>query len=203
MSGEPATSVVDDLLDLSEQRKSIGPGTTRLICIDGLAGAGKTTLAAALAHRAGVRGTGVEVVHMDDLYRGWGGLLEAGESLFRQVVKPLSGGASSARYLVFDWDAAAFRSSHEFAAPDLLIVEGCGSGFPPVAEQAGVVVFLDAPDDIRLTRGLARDGEAMRPQWEAFMASEKVLENRDHTRDRADVVLDHQGRVVRWLGEAG
>ena len=42
-------------------------GTIRLVCIDGPAGSGKTTLAAALAAAVRRRGRSVEVVHLDDL----------------------------------------------------------------------------------------------------------------------------------------
>ncbi len=43
-------------------------GSTRLVCIDGPAGSGKTTLAEALSEVL----DGAPVVHMDDLYEGWG-----------------------------------------------------------------------------------------------------------------------------------
>ena len=46
-------------------------GAGRLVCIDGPAGSGKTTLAAAVAD---ARRAGARVVHMDDLYEGWSGL---------------------------------------------------------------------------------------------------------------------------------
>ena len=44
-------------------------GDGRLVCVDGPAGSGKTTLAAGIAAR-----TGAPVLHMDDLYPGWSGL---------------------------------------------------------------------------------------------------------------------------------
>ena len=54
-------------------------GAGRLVCVDGPAGAGKTTLAAALdrafrdALRPSVPAT-VQTLHMDDVYEGWAGL---------------------------------------------------------------------------------------------------------------------------------
>ncbi len=45
-------------------------GAGRLVCVDGPAGSGKTSLADAVARR-----TAAQVVHMDDLYGGWDGLL--------------------------------------------------------------------------------------------------------------------------------
>ncbi|MBJ7451459.1 MAG: uridine kinase, partial [Blastococcus sp.] len=43
-------------------------GGTRLVCVDGPAGSGKTTFAGRLA---AALGDDAELVHMDDLYAGW------------------------------------------------------------------------------------------------------------------------------------
>jgi hypothetical protein len=53
-----------------------------------------------------------------------------------------------------------------------------------------VRVWVEAPDDVRLQRGLARDGEAMRPQWLAWMRAEADHFAAEATRDRADVLID-------------
>ena len=49
-------------------------GPVRLVCIDGPAGSGKTTTAAALVASLQEHRRAVEVVHLDDLYEGWSGL---------------------------------------------------------------------------------------------------------------------------------
>ena len=51
-------------------------GTGRLVCVDGPAGSGKTTLGAELAER-----TGAQLVHGDDLMEGWRGLDAVGRQL--------------------------------------------------------------------------------------------------------------------------
>ena len=50
--------------------------TGRLVCVDGPAGSGKTTLGAALAER-----TGAQLIHSDDLMEGWRGLDAVGRQL--------------------------------------------------------------------------------------------------------------------------
>lgn len=67
-----------------------------------------------------------------------------------------------------------------------------------VAAAGALVVYVTAPEEVRLARGLARDGEAMRAEWVAFMADERALEERHRTRERADVVIDEVGTVLRW-----
>jgi len=49
---------------------------------------------------------------------------------------------------------------------------------------------------VRLARGLARDGVAEREHWAAWMADERSHFERERTRERADVRLDGDGRVV-------
>src|SRR5690606_19861061 len=79
------------VLDLAARR---GPrcGEVTVVLVDGPAGSGKTTLAAALEAAAGERGTGCTVVHMDDLYAGWRGLREGGAAL-TALLRDLADGA--------------------------------------------------------------------------------------------------------------
>ncbi len=58
-------------------------------------------------------------------------------------------------------------------------------------------MWVEAPDDVRLRRGLDRDGEDQRDHWLAWMAAEREHYRRNATRERADVVLDGWGRLVR------
>ena len=73
---DPASSDADRVLELARSRPpTLGDG--RLVCVDGPAGSGKTTLADALRRR---EPTAV-VVHMDDLFEGWDGLPTVGAQL--------------------------------------------------------------------------------------------------------------------------
>lgn len=160
-------------------------GVVRLVCIDGPAGSGKTTLAGRLA--AVLDGT---VLHMDDLYEGWSGL--EGDLLPRlqdQVLDPLSRGAT-ARYQRYDWVAARFDEWVDVPVPQVLVLEGCGSGQRAIAEHASLLAFVEAPAHVRLRRGLDRDGDQMREEWLRWMGLEAVHLAREGTRERADVLVD-------------
>lgn len=167
-----------------------------LLCIDGLAGAGKTTLAGRVAQEVAARGGTSAVVHMDDLYEGWGGLLEARDELAALVSQLQRSG--TATYRRWDWELSARAETVSIPASDVVVIEGCGSAPPLVDGAAALVVWITAPDELRLARGLRRDGEGMREHWLAFMADERTLRERDATPERADVVLDATGSALRW-----
>ncbi len=71
----------------------------------------------------------------------------------------------------------------------LLVVEGVGSGSRSHAARHTVLVWVEADDERRLARGMARDGEQMRAHWEQLMREEVELFARERTRERADVVV--------------
>ena len=49
----------------------------------------------------------------------------------------------------------------------LLVLEGVGSGRPRVADLVTVLVWVEAPHDVRLARGLERDGDDVAPHWDS------------------------------------
>lgn len=175
--------------DLAERARSAPArlGPVRLVCIDGPAGAGKTTLAAQLA--AELSGLDVRVLHMDDLYEGWAGLEGGFPLLDRDVLTPLSQGRPGS-YRRYDWERAERAERVDVPVPEVLVVEGCGSAPRALGDRAVLIVFVEAPPDLRLARGLARDGDAQRPQWVRWMAEEAGYFTGEATRDRADVVVD-------------
>lgn len=165
-------------------------GAVRLVCVDGLAGAGKSTLAAAVAEDLErSHGARCVVVHMDDLYDGWTGLARVWPRVEEQVLGPCSVGLP-VRYQRYDWHGGGFREWVEVPVPDVLVLEGCGSAPRAVDDRAVLTVFVEAPAPVRLARGLARDGEAEREHWLAWMEDEAAQLAREGTRARADVVVD-------------
>ncbi|GEN79186.1 uridine kinase family protein [Actinotalea fermentans] len=161
-------------------------GPVRLVCVDGAAGSGKSTLAAALA---ACLGHGCAVAHLDDLYEGWSGLAGVWDRVEAQLLAPLAQGAP-ARYQRYDWLAGAFAEWVDVPVPGVLVLEGCGSAPRAVDDRAVLRIFVEAPDDVRLARGLARDGESQRGHWLAWMREEAAEFAREGTRARADVVVD-------------
>jgi uridine kinase len=175
------------VLDLARSRPpSLGFG--RLVCVDGPAGSGKTTLAAALAETVGA-----PVVHADDLMEGWRGLDAVARQLTELVADLAEGRTGS--YRRFDWEHGRYDRTVEVAPGPWLVVEGVGSGAPGISAYVTVLVWVEADDGVRLDRGLARDGAEMEEHWRQFMVDERALFARDRTRERADVLVDGAGET--------
>ncbi len=158
-------------------------GDTVVIGIDGPSGSGKSTLARAVQAELG----GV-LVQMDDLFPGWDGLAEAAGLLHQQVLVPLSEGDPGG-YRRWDWIESAWAETVVVPATSLLIVEGCASTVRPAAELVALPIWVEADPDVRMTRGIERDGEAFRPHWERWAAQERALFGADGTRDRAALIV--------------
>lgn len=179
-----------------ERPATLGAG--RLVCVDGPAGSGKTTLAAALnrAFRDTLRAPGaaadrahVRLLHMDNLYAGWTGLDAGMEAMAEHVVRPLRTGEEG-RYRRWDWHRSAFAEECVVAPCEVLVVEGVGSGNAAYGDAITRLVWVETPDDVRLQRGMDRDGEQMRGHWLDWGVQEAAMFARQRTRERADVVVD-------------
>jgi uridine kinase len=167
-------------------------GTTTVVAIDGPSGAGKTVFAAALAERL----PGAQLLHMDDLYPGWDGLDQAVADLHDQVLAPLARGERAA-YRRWDWEHDRYAGWQDLPATNLLLVEGVGAGASPGAEHESVLIWLEADRDVRLQRGIDRDGESYLPYWQRWAAQEEALFAADGTRNRADLIVNTSHD--RWL----
>jgi len=142
------------------------PGGVRLVAVDGHGGAGKSTFAARLAAALGR----AAVVHTDDFATGEPGV-EWWPRLEREVIVPLS--------------------SEKAARPmSAVVIEGVSSARRAAADRLAYAIWGDAPAELRLERGLGRDGRDARPLWDAWMAEEDAHFARDGTRARCDLVVD-------------
>jgi uridine kinase len=163
-------------------------GDTTVVAIDGPSGAGKTSFTAALVERL----PGAQVLHMDDLYPGWDGLRRAVVDLHDQVLAPLARGERTA-YRRWDWEHDRYAGWQSLPATRLMLVEGVGSGAGPGADLESALIWLEADRDVRLRRGIERDGESYQPHWRSWAAHEQALFAVDGTRSRADLILNTSG----------
>lgn len=161
---------------------------SRLVCIDGPAGSGKTTLARDLADELLNESHAVRILHMDDVYAGWDGLEDGVRNLARWVIDPLRRGAP-ARYRRFDWAAGTYRDWCDVSPVDVLIVEGVGAASRALGDHAALRVWVEAPEAARTARWLARDGEGVRPHLARWQQAESAHFASDKTAARADVHL--------------
>ena len=163
----------------------------RILGIDGPAGAGKSTLAARVA-----AATGSPVIGIDD-FVGWTDLDPAGTSwwprLEAEVLEPFLAGRPIA-YRRRDWygdpdGLGLLPEPVRFDPSPLLVLEGVSVTRRALAARLALRVWVDAPEDIRLARGLDRDGEHQLDHWLRWQALETEFFLEDGTRDRADLVL--------------
>ncbi len=162
---------------------------TRVILIDGPAGSGKTTLAGRLAEVLDC-----QVLHGDDMYEGWDGLATLWE-IERQIIEPLAAGQPG-RFRRWDWYES--QRAEEIVVPpaNFVILEGVGVASPEARAYAGLVLWIEAPWDVCLERGMARDGVGMRDEWVAFHETERIVHHVGGTRGAADVILDGTAPIV-------
>ncbi len=159
-------------------------GSVRVVCIDGPAASGKTTLAELLASMLDC-----PVVHLDDLYQGWQQDLGAlGPRLAAWLLDPWEVGLPG-RYLRFDWALGRYREWVEVPAGPLVILEGCGAAGRHIRPRAALVVWVEAPGDERLARGISRDGVGLADHWRSWQSAEDAHFAADQTRAAADVVV--------------
>ena len=173
---------------------SVGP--VRLVCVDGPAGAGKTSFAAELVQALEATHGPVPVVHGDDVYEGWA--VVAGQTdrvaafaalalrLDTWLIEPFRRG-EDARLPTWDWYAGSWGAPHLVPAAPVVVLEGVALAARAVREHAALTVWLDADADVRLERVLARDGAALREAMLAWQRDEARWHALDGTRAAADV----------------
>lgn len=151
----------------------------RFVGIGGRGGAGKSTLAARLP--------GAQVVGTDEF---WDGESFDLDRLRTEVFDPLLAGRM-ATYEAWDWTAQRPAGARTVAPAGLVVVEGVCALHRLFRDAYDVRVWVEAPYDVRLARGVARDGESSRETWvEHWMPTEDRYVERDDPVSAADVVVD-------------
>lgn len=123
-----------------------------IVLLDGRSGVGKTTLATTMADSLNAT-----VVHLDDVYPGWGGLAAGRDAVIDSVIRPLREGRA-ARIRLWDWTRNAPGIEVAVPSSDIVIVEGCGVSTPESRELADVSIWVECDETIRRTRQRERDG---------------------------------------------
>jgi len=156
---------------------------TRIVAIDGLGGAGKSTFAEHLSIALG----GVEIIHTDD-FASWENPIDWWPQLIEKVLEPLSRN-EMVRFQRSEWQAGSDPEWVEFRPDNFLIVEGVTAAREAFAPYLTYAIWVEAPEELRLRRGLERDGQAAGKQWELWMAEEANYRSRERPDKRADLVI--------------
>ncbi|WP_204162082.1 MULTISPECIES: ATP-binding protein [unclassified Rathayibacter] len=162
----------------------------RTLLIDGPSGSGKSTFAVELlrAIRSTARAPEAALVRMDDLYPGWSGLDSAVVASHRELVRPHALGLAS-RWRPWNWAAGTTTGTRVVTAP-LLLLEGCGAAGAANRARADLSVWIEASEQERRTRALARDGALFEPHWDDWDLQFRRYCDREAPRESADLVLD-------------
>lgn len=172
-----------------------------LVAIDGPGGSGKTFLAESLRRILSESAVPASTIHVDDFFLP-SGLRPTGAPtekpiggdfdwcrLRDQVLRPLRTGAS-ARYDRYDWGKDSLTDSCEVSPDRVVLVEGVYSSRREVAEFYDLRIWVDCPRELRLLRGLERDGEAARRRWEEdWMPSEDRYMQEHRPQELADAIV--------------
>jgi uridine kinase len=154
---------------------------TRVIAVDGPGGAGKSTLAAYLA-----RELDAVVVSTDD-FASWDNPIDWWPELINKVLAPLAAGRK-ARYTPTSWGGPP-KSDVVIEPGGTVVLEGVSASREAFRPYLAYSIWIETPRDLRLRRGLARDGEGARDDWDRWMAEEDAYVEGEQPAEHVDVVL--------------
>ncbi|MCE5172836.1 AAA family ATPase [Paenibacillus profundus] len=172
--------------------------STLLIGIDGCGGSGKSTLARKLKEEC----SDVTIVHMDDFYLPSALIQNTPPTnkpvgadfdwkrVLSQVLEPISQDKEG-HYQRYDWETDSLAEWHTVPIGGIVIIEGVYSIRKELANKYDFTIWVDCLREIRLARGVERDGEAAHDMWEKnWMIAEDIYMEEHKPIERADLVVD-------------
>ena len=143
-----------------------------LIGIDGCGGSGKSTFAVELSEALDA----APIIHMDDFYKpslerknvttttfiGW---QFDWQRLKTDVLQSITI-RGFAQYQCYDWNTDRLAEMRTIHACSTIIIEGIYVLRPELLSYYDIRLWMECSKEIRLQRGIDRDGEQARSQWE-------------------------------------
>lgn len=184
-------SNLSELVDLVK-KSFVVCGQTKIICIDGPAGSGKTTLAKSLSLYL----NSCPIIHMDEIYEGWEDALgeQTTKNLMQWIVEPLNS-SNKIVFYKYDWNKESRSEKIEIKAPEFLIIEGVGSAVPSVSIKACLKIWIEVAQSTGLNRVLKRDGVQIQTQMNQWQKIEKTFFLQNLTKENSDIWIDGDPEV--------
>ena len=154
---------------------------TQIVAIDGLGGSGKSSLAATLSGPLNA-----PVVTTDD-FASWANPVDWWPDLIVKVLEPLASGRP-ARYTPTSWGGRG-RPERVVTHGQLVLLEGVSASRTAFRRYLAYSIWVETSRDVRLRRGLERDGVEALPDWQRWMAAEDAYVKRERPAERVDLVL--------------
>jgi uridine kinase len=160
----------------------------RIIGVDGPSGSGKSYLARGLADALSAPIVEIDDFVSWDCFAGWWPRFDA------QVLTPLLAGRDAV-YQARDWSdwyGSALGEWKTLPWSPTVILEGVTCTRRGTVGRITYAAWVEAPADLRLARGLARDSgfAGAEELWKRWMIEEEEFFRADGTRGRADIIID-------------
>jgi len=183
-----------DAVEAIRAKRTPAGVAAKIIAVDGHGGAGKTTFAKRLAAELG----GAPILQTDD-FASWENPLNWWPDLLEKALKPLAAG-KPAHFTPTNWGGPE-KEPLVIQPVDFIILEGVSASRETFRPYLTYSIWIDAPRDVRLSRGLARDLEVRvsqglepnddeaRANWERWMAEEDDYIAREKPQEHADQII--------------
>lgn len=195
---EPPVKTFMTFFDLSKIQLAIEASTalcgdTKIVTIDGPAGSGKTTLANELSIALADSSGAMSVIHLDELYEGWDGALDAKlfERISAWILTPIRNGLNP-KHLKYDWHQGKYTTWTEVPLTSVVIIEGVGSGHTSMRQYVSQALWVEADEDLLLDRVVQRDGESIRDEMLIWKVREQTYFDSNEVKRAAHIQISGQ-----------
>lgn len=131
----------------------------------------------------------LQLVRMDDIYPGWGGLEAASQHVHDHVVA-----GAIRRWQRWDWVSEAPAEWHVLDPRRPVLIEGCGALSRANRALAAYAIWVELDEPTRHARVRVRDGDSWGDHWDSWAAQETAFIEREAPQELADIVID--GREI-------
>ncbi|UOQ92482.1 hypothetical protein MUO14_18800 [Halobacillus shinanisalinarum] len=92
-------------------------------------------------------------------------------------------------YQRYDWDHDELAEWHHISPSGVIVVEGCYAARDQLRSYYDYTVWVECPREVRLKRGLERDGQEALSFWQDWMEQEDRYIEIQQPRDQVDFII--------------